>query len=146
MPHREKIHVPPSHTTELHKDFSDSLGFESILNLMNSSATVTPPLGFTPKVMHRLSELDIDPRRSSDRNSLNDRLQGAFEYLTSPATAIEMATCFFLSGFFYLVLGISLHLGLDIYIDFTDTILIILLTSLYKNLVLIGQKKLCKII
>ena len=112
MPHQEKNNVPPAHTTELLKDYDDSTGFESVLNLVNSSATIAPPPDFTPKVMRRLSELDIDPRRSSDRNFLNDRLQTAIGNLTSPATAIEMATCFFLSGFFYLVLGISLFIGL----------------------------------
>ena len=114
MPHQEKNNVPPAHTTELLKDYDDSTGFESVLNLVNSSATIAPPPDFTPKVMRRLSELDIDPRRSSDRNSLNDRLQAAIGNLTSPATAMEMATCFFLSGFFYLVLGISLSYWAEI--------------------------------
>ncbi len=112
MPHQDKNLVPHGHTTELTDDIESTVAFEFILNLLKSSATVTPPPDFTPKVIQCLSQLNIDPRRSSDRNSLNDRLQDAIGNLTSPATAMEMATCFFLSGFFYLVLGISLHLGL----------------------------------
>ena len=112
MPHQDKNHVPHGHTTELPDDIESTVAFEFILNLLKSSATVTPPPDFTRKVMRRLSKLNIDHRRSSDRKSLNERLQVTIGNLTSPTTAIEVATCFFLTGFFYLVLGISLHIGM----------------------------------
>lgn len=107
IPHQEKNHVPNLHTTELPDDFERTATFEAILTLIKSSAPATPPPDFTRNVMRRLSE-----RNTSRRQSISDRLKVSIGQLTLPATAMEVATCFFLSGFFYLVLGISLHVGL----------------------------------
>ena len=107
-----KKHLKQTLTTELPDDFEGMAAFESILSLIESSASVTPPQDFTRKVMQRLSETTTGSRQTSDSPSLSYRLKILIEHLTMPASTIEVATCFFLTGFFYLVLGISLHVGL----------------------------------
>ena len=112
LPRQKKTLNGRSHKTEISDDFERSAAFETILTLAGSAANVAPPPDFTRKVMHRLSETGTGARRTSGAPSLGDRLKMSFGYLTRPASVVEVATCFFLTGFFYLVLGICFHLGL----------------------------------
>ena len=111
-PRQNKTLNGRSHKTEISDDFECSAAFETILTLAGSAANVAPPPDFTRKVMHRLSETGSGARRTSGAASLGDRLKMSFGYLTRPASVVEVATCYFLTGFFYLVLGICFHLGL----------------------------------
>jgi hypothetical protein len=106
LPRQKKTLNGRSHKTEISDDFECSAAFETILTLAGSAANVAPPPDFARKVMHRLSET------GSGAPSLSDRLKMSFGYLTRPASLVEVATCYFLTGFFYLVLGICFHLGL----------------------------------
>jgi hypothetical protein len=111
-PQQEKTYSPNARTPALPDDFEVAPAFETIRTLAGSSANAAPPQDFTHKVMRRLAEKAIGFRQSLDDQSRKHRLQVSIRNLLIPASAVEIATCFFLTGFFYLVLGIILHFGL----------------------------------
>ena len=89
-------------------DFESFDEFQSVISLAKSAVTVEPPKGFTQNVMSRIGAADPNPNITSNWN----RLKFGFKNLTLPASGTEIAFCYFLAGFFYLVLGAVSYIGL----------------------------------
>jgi len=88
--------------------------FHDLIHMMENVPPKQPPEGFTANVMARLPERKANVRQFSLR-----QLFGAPDFATditidfrSSVTKMECAFYFLLTGFFYLVLGIILMLGL----------------------------------
>jgi hypothetical protein len=83
-----------------------------IIALAKASASAEPPPGFTRRVMSEISpatEEHAQSRRYYPRRRATGLL---FKNLTQAASGTDIALCFFLAGFFYLILGIVFFVGL----------------------------------
>ena len=100
-----------SHPTNVPPDFEQAEVIRRIVKLARTTPMDLPTHNFTHNVMQRLTENCINPSRTSDIFSLKFRAKMSLKHLIMPASALELASCFFLAGFFYLVMGLSLYLG-----------------------------------
>ena len=99
------------HSTNVPPGFEQAADIKRIIELARTTPMELPSQKFTQNVMQHLSENDISPRRTSYIFSLNSRSRRSLKRLIMPASVLELASCFFLAGFFYLVMGLSLYLG-----------------------------------
>jgi hypothetical protein len=90
-------------------DFESFDEFQPIISLARSADKLDPPKNFIQGVMSRVSETDLSDGESADRN----RLKTGFRNITVPASGTEIAFCYFLAGFFYLVVGSIAFIGLN---------------------------------
>lgn len=90
--------------------------FRDLTWIMENTLPKQPPEGFTAKIMVRLPEEKI-PRRKFLFNQLfihaifSTNMKMSFR---NPVTKKECSFYFFLTGFFYLILGLILMLGLSL--------------------------------
>ena len=112
MPHQDSNTYPRRRKNDLPDEFEGTPTFEPILTLVRSLPAVEPPRDFSHKLMRRLSEGNSGLIQAVDGQPLSRRLKDAIQRLTRPTSVLEVATCFFLSGFFYLALSVSLYVGL----------------------------------
>jgi len=86
--------------------------FAPIIALAKASESVEPHPGFTRRVMSKIApttEEHAQSRRCYPRRGTTGIL---FKNLTHAASGADIALCFFLAGFFYLILGIVIFVGL----------------------------------
>ena len=101
-----------SHPTNVPPDFEQTADINRIIKLARTTPMALPSQKFTHNVMQHLSESGIRPRRTSYVSSLRSQSKMFLKRLIVPASTLELASCFFLAGFFYLVMGLSLYLGI----------------------------------
>lgn len=86
--------------------------FAPIIALAKASEPVEPRPGFTRRVMSKIAP-GTEEHPQSRRHYPRRHTTGALlSNLTQAASRADIALCFFLAGFFYLILGIVLFVGL----------------------------------
>ena len=98
--------------TDPHEQFENMKKFERIIYLAQNTTAVSPPEGFTEKVMENLPS---GPQYAGSK--LLNFFSLAFKNHNFKAwieveTEEECAFCFLMAGFFYFIMGIVLFLGL----------------------------------
>jgi hypothetical protein len=114
--HLGSIAPPP----EMPPEFEQAAAIKSIVDLARTTPLSSPSEYFTHEVMHRLSEDSNRPLRTSDHTAPKSRMKIWPKRLIMPTSMVELASCFFLAGFFYLVMGLSLYFGIQ-YLDFSTS-------------------------
>ena len=100
-----------SHPTSVPPDFEQAASIKRIIKMARTTPMDKPSQNFTQNVMQRLSGNSFGPSRLPDTLFLKFRSQMLLKRLMMPASVLELASCFFLTGFFYLVMGLSVFLG-----------------------------------
>ena len=86
--------------------------FEHIIQLAQNAKAVSPPDGFTEKVMENLPADSYVARSKMLRLFLLPFQNLNFQVWTEVETDAECAFCFLMAGFFYFIMGIVLAVGL----------------------------------
>ena len=95
----------------MNEDFSK---YESLINLMKAVPKAPAPDRFTERVMGRLPELDQGAWAKVKRSLLSPSwagIQARWAQIMSVSDKRECSFCFFITGYFYLILGIVLMAG-----------------------------------
>ena len=88
--------------------------YKSLIKLMEATPEVNVSEGFTEKVMGRLPELDqgVWARvKHSLLNPLWPGIQSRWAQILSVSNRRECSFCFFITGYFYLIMGIVMMAG-----------------------------------
>lgn len=96
---------------KMREDFSK---YESLIKLMEATPKANVSEGFTEKVMGRLPELDQGVRVKVKHYLLNPSwadIQSRWAQILSVSDKREGYFCFFITGYFYLIMGIVLMVG-----------------------------------
>jgi len=87
--------------------------FAPIIALAKASQPIEPHPDFTQHVMSKIAPATEEHAQSKHRYHPRRRTAGIlFKNLTQAASGSDIALCFFLAGFFYLILGIVFFVGL----------------------------------
>ena len=95
----------------MNEDFSK---YESLINLMEATPKAPAPDRFTERVMGRLPELDqgVWARvKHSLHNPSWPGIQSRWAQMLSVSNRRECSFCFFITGYFYLIMGIVMMAG-----------------------------------
>lgn len=106
---RDDTNGDPAQAPDAFETFEE---FAPIIALAKASESVAPHPGFTQRVMSKIApatEEHAQSRRYYPRRRTTGIL---FKNLTQTASGADIALCFFLAGFFYLILGIVFFVGL----------------------------------
>lgn len=98
---------------KMNEDFSK---YGSLIKLMEATPKANVSEGFTEKVMGRLPELDQGvwaKVKHSRLNSSEAGIQPRWAQILSISDKKEGSYCFFITGYFYLILGIVLMVGFE---------------------------------
>jgi hypothetical protein len=98
------------------KDEKEWERFRDLTGIMENTSLKQPPEGFTARIMSRLAEEKVErPRfflkQLFGNSAFPTNLNLGFR---NPVTKTECSFYFFLTGFFYMVLGLILMLGLSL--------------------------------
>jgi hypothetical protein len=94
------------------KEFMDN--HQDIINLIKSTPAIQPPDDLTPRVMARLPVLDRGIWSQVRQSLLNPSwagVQSRWAQILPVSNKRECSFCFFITGFFYLIMGIVLMAG-----------------------------------
>jgi len=94
------------------KQFENMRKFEHIIHIAQDTPVVSPPDGFTEKVMENLPSGLHAARSKLLRPFLLPFQNINFRAWTEVETDAECAFCFLMAGFFYFIMGIVLAVGL----------------------------------
>jgi len=94
------------------KQFENMKKFENIINIAQDSKAISPPDGFTEKVMENLPDGPYVAWSKLMRLFLLPFQNLNFRAWTEVETDAECAFCFLMAGFFYFILAVVLVLGL----------------------------------
>jgi len=94
------------------KQFENMKKFEHIIHIAQNTKAVSPPDGFTEKVMENLPDGPYVAWSKLLRLFLLPFQNLNFRVWTEVETDAECAFCFLLVGFFYFIMGVVLVLGL----------------------------------
>ena len=101
----DKVLTPP-------KQFENMIKFEHIIHLAQDAKAVSPPDGFTEKVMENLPHNPYASESKLLKLFYLPFKKYNFRTWIEVETDAECAFCFLLAGFFYFIIGIVLVLGL----------------------------------
>ena len=90
-------------------DFESFNELQPIISLARSADKLDPPNKVIQCVMSRISATDLNDGESAFRN----RMKAGLRNFTVPTSGTEIAFCYFLAGFFYLVIGSISLIGLN---------------------------------
>ena len=90
-------------------DFESFDELKPIISLAKSAEELDPPNDIIQGVMSRISATDLNAGERVYRN----RLKAGYRSFTAPTSRMEIAFCYFLAGFFYLVVGSIAFIGLN---------------------------------
>jgi hypothetical protein len=94
------------------QDFENRAEFKTLIETLESSPALEPSHDFTARVMAEIDRRKA-PAQIRPRFPLGERVQQILSRLTETASSKDIALCFILAGFFYLVLGFVLYFGLQ---------------------------------
>jgi hypothetical protein len=98
---------------KMNEDFGE---YRDLIQRMEAAPPVSPPSGFTQRVMGRLPEQDAGLLFKLKR-ALAAQVGNGFTYgwagKTGAVSKMDCAFYFFITGFFYLIIGIILTMGLQ---------------------------------
>jgi|GEM_PF-1120308 len=86
--------------------------FAPVIALVKASKSVEPNPGFTQRVMSKIAPVTEKRARSRRCYPRRHTTGILFNNLTQAASGADIALCFFLAGFFYLILGFVFWVGL----------------------------------
>lgn len=96
----------------MNQDFNK---FKCLIEIMESEPKLQPPEGLSEKIMMRLAVEERHDLWRKSKGAISDFLVGRYHFGWSPKLTVssprECSYCFFMTGFFYLVMGIILMVG-----------------------------------
>jgi hypothetical protein len=106
---RDETNGEPAQAPDAFESFEE---FAPIIALAKASESFEPQPGFTRRVMSKIAPT-AEKHAPSRGHYRRRRTTGIlFKNLTQAASGSDIALCFFLAGFFYLILGIVFYVGL----------------------------------
>jgi hypothetical protein len=94
------------------ENFEHLSEFKALIDTLQTTPGLEPEPGFTGRVMSAVYGQRRSVSKRRDGYPVSARLQRVLAGLTQTASAKDIALCFLLAGFFYLVLGLVLYFGL----------------------------------